>query len=297
MALEGRYWNRQFSPRLPSNPVTEPLFCLFSCVLLSRPLHAFTHLSGTLRLPHSAPTVFVKSVAWPYLVCFVKNGSPALCPAELQVPRCPVVMSSLLWVICAALPGHLRRSPADWTLDTCAHPVPHSQAQCRFPDLVSAWKVDWEFTRTQRHRKKRPQEAAMRPHLCQPLCPLGPAISAAQSKQEAFLFGNTRGQRWKEEKVQNQKDAQDVTKQGIPCVLSTEMLLVSPDGPLVPSLEIHQMLLPSPTNTPHTPKRQEFVNRGLSVAHLPMAYSWSSDWLGETGDPFPGRAVLRGTFK
>lgn len=67
----------------------------------------------------------------------------------------------------------------------------------------------------------------MRPHLCQPLCPLGPAISAAQSKQEAFLFGNTRGQRWKEETVQNQKDSQDITKQGIPCVLSMEMLHVS----------------------------------------------------------------------
>lgn len=51
----------------------------------------------------------------------------------------------------------------------------------------------------------------MRSHLCQPLCPLGPAISAAPSKQEGFLFGNTRGQRWKEEKVQNQKDSQDIT--------------------------------------------------------------------------------------
>lgn len=113
----------------------------------------------------------------------------------------------------------------------------------------------------------------MRSHLCQPLCPLGPAISAAPSKQEGFLFGNTRGQRWKEGKVQNQKDSQDITKQGIPCVFSMEMLLVSQDGPLVPSLEIHQMCLPSPTTIPHTPKRQEFVNQGLSVAHLSMAYS------------------------
>lgn len=80
-------------------------------------------------------------------------------------------------------------------------------------------------------------------------------------------------------------------------MFSMEMLLVSQDGPLVPSLEIHQMFLPSPTTIPHTPKRQELVNQGLSVAHLSMAYSGSSDWLQKTGDPFPGRAVLRGTLK
>lgn len=296
MALEGRYWNRPLSPRLPRDPNRTTL--LFSCVL-SRPLHPFTHPSYTpVFLTGPPPSL---SREWLGLTLFV-----SLKPELSFLPRWISGSAVPLWwlaVCCvlSVLQSHVIlgvHPQIGLTIWAPVYVLCHTDRhKCRFPDLVYAWQVDCEFTQTQRHRKTRPQEAAMRPHHCQPLHPLGPVISAVQSKQEAFLFGNTRGQRWKEEKVQNQKDSQDINKQGIPCVLSMEILLLSQDGPLVPSLEIRQMLLPSPTTIPHTPKRQEFVNQGLSVAHLPMACSWSSDWLRETGDPFPGRAVLRGTLK
>lgn len=134
---------------------------------------------------------------------FVKNGSPAPCPAELQVPQCPVVMSSLLWVICAALPCHLRCSPANWTLETCAHPVLHSQAQCRFPDLVRAWKVDWEFTRTQRHRKKKTPGSCHAPSFLPTPVSTGSFYLCCSQQAGSLFVWEHMGQRWKEEKVQN----------------------------------------------------------------------------------------------
>lgn len=135
MALEGRYWNRQLSQSLPSDPNRTILLPFLLCGVVKTP----PSLCSSFGYPLSSSLGhhrLCQESGLDLLCLFHKNWSPALCPAEFQILQCPMVISSLLCGICAAVLCHLRHLIADWTLDMgpCVCSVPlHSQASVQVP--------------------------------------------------------------------------------------------------------------------------------------------------------------------
>lgn len=116
MALEGRYWNRQLSQSLPSDRNRTILLPFLLCGVVKTP----PSLCSSFGYPLSSSLGhhrLCQESGLDLLCLFHKNWSPALCPAEFQVLQCPMVISSLLCGICAAVLCHLRHLIADWTLD------------------------------------------------------------------------------------------------------------------------------------------------------------------------------------